>query len=316
VGTCLINISWPLTTNKVLDSYSNGDKVQIVAEDGVVVVKDNHEKDTVQGSHTLDLAEEMVLEDDNPVSRQTQKSGDSGARSFPILESEVDQHQWSATSNGSTITISSETSPAQMTLPLNWLRDNCVCPKCLQPSTQQRLHKSSDFFSSDAMVGTRAEMRTEADEVGLFVEWTGKHAYETTGSNTHVSSFYPLKKLARGLASSQYTRQDPTFFPITTWKQEGLLASPTLRVPYADFKASPTAMHAALSQVVSHGLVVLTGVPTDTTEDATCELRRAMEQIGEIRNTLYGETWDVKAIKDSKNIAYTDVDLGFHQDLL
>jgi len=290
--------------------------VQIAAEDGVIIVRGNHEKDTVQGSHTLDLAEETVDEDDISVSLPTQKSGGSGIRSFPILESEVDEHRWSATSNGSTITISSETSPARMTLPLNWLRDNCTCPKCLQPSTQQRLHKSSDVFSSDAMVGTRAEMQTDANEVGLLVKWTGKHAYETTGTNTHVSSFYPLKELARGLASSQYTRQDPTFFPITTWKQEGLLASPTLRVPYTDFKTSPTAMHTALSQVVSHGLVILTGVSTDATEDVSCELRRAMEQIGEIRNTLYGETWDVKAIKDSKNIAYTDVDLGFHQDLL
>jgi len=316
VSICLVNISQSLTTERVPDSHSNGDRVQIAAEDGIVVVKDNHEKDTVQGSHTLDLAEEMAVEDDISVSRRTQKSGDSGNRPFPILESEVDQHEWSATSNGSTITISSETSPAQMTLPLNWLRDNCTCPKCLQPSTQQRLHKSSDFFSSDSMAETRAEIRTEADEVGLSVEWTGRHAYEITGSNIHASSFYPLKKLARGHASSQYTRQDPTFFPVTTWKQEALLASPTLRVPYADFKASPTAMHAALSQAVSYGLVVLTGVPTDATENATCELRRAMEQIGEIRNTLYGETWDVKAIKDSKNIAYTDVDLGFHQDLL
>jgi gamma-butyrobetaine dioxygenase len=297
------------------DFISNGDKVQIVAEGGVIVIKDNHEKDTAQGSHTLDLAEEMPAEDDVLENRQAQ-TNDTSARTFQILESEVDQHQWSATNTGTSVTVSSETSPAQMTLPLNWLRDNCACPKCLQPSTQQRLHKSSDFFSSETSSGSRAEIRTEAGEVGLYVEWKNSHANETSGSNQHLSSFYPLKKLVRGLASSQYTRQNPTFFPITTWKQEGLLTSPTLRVPYADFKSSPTAMHAALSQVVSYGLVVLTGVPTNATDNATCELRRAMEQIGEIRNTLYGETWDVKALKDSKNIAYTDVDLGFHQDLL
>jgi gamma-butyrobetaine dioxygenase len=293
--------------------------VKIVVEADKIVVKDNHEKDTAQGQHVLDMAEAADAEDDRLQSDESASNAHTETRNFPILDCEIDQHRWSASTDGYTVSISSDSTPAKMSLPLNWLRDNCPCSQCLQASTQQRLHKSSDYFASNCLSDTRVEIREQGTVTGIHVNWAGVHAgLKINGpkSKTHASSFFPLKDLVRKQASTQYTSQSPIFFPSTTWDKEGLLKSPTLRVAYEAFKSSPTALHATLSQVVSHGLVVLTGVPTDITSDTACELRNAMQQIGEIRNTLYGPTWDVKALKDSKNIAYTDVDLGFHQDLL
>ena len=37
---------------------------------------------------------------------------------------------------------------------------------------------------------------------------------------------------------------------------------------------------------------------------------------GEIRPTFYGLVWDVKNKRNSKNIAYTNLNLGFHMDIL
>ncbi|KAH9918834.1 taurine catabolism dioxygenase TauD, TfdA family-domain-containing protein [Fomitopsis serialis] len=38
--------------------------------------------------------------------------------------------------------------------------------------------------------------------------------------------------------------------------------------------------------------------------------------VANLRETLYGQTWDVKNVLHSKNIAYTNVGLGLHMDLL
>ncbi|CAD6583536.1 MAG: hypothetical protein TREMPRED_003589, partial [Tremellales sp. Tagirdzhanova-0007] len=71
-----------------------------------------------------------------------------------------------------------------------------------------------------------------------------------------------------------------------------------------------------LEQLQKHGIVIIEGVPTEATGDQTCMLRKVMSHIGTLRNTFYGETWDVKAVEQSKNVAYTNINLGLHMDLL
>lgn len=71
-----------------------------------------------------------------------------------------------------------------------------------------------------------------------------------------------------------------------------------------------------LKQLHTYGIVVIKGVPTKKTDNADCSLREVMALIGEIRNTFYGETWNVRNVPNSKNVAYTDVNLGLHADLL
>lgn len=48
---------------------------------------------------------------------------------------------------------------------------------------------------------------------------------------------------------------------------------------------------------------------------STCFQSLAL-QFGEIRSTFYGSLWDVRSLSESKNIAYTNLDLGLHMDLL
>ena len=59
-----------------------------------------------------------------------------------------------------------------------------------------------------------------------------------------------------------------------------------------------------------------TGVPNAETSDETCELRALAAAFGRIRYTFYGHVWNVRNIKESRNIAYTNLDLGLHMDLL
>ena len=47
-----------------------------------------------------------------------------------------------------------------------------------------------------------------------------------------------------------------------------------------------------------------------------CPQRRCVAFGKSIKNTFYGETWDVRSIPNAKNVAYTHQHLGFHMDLL
>ena len=72
---------------------SNGDVVKITAEDGKIMVKDNHEKDITKGEQVLDIAEQEG--DDTDPHQSIGPDGRKIKRSFPILEAEVDSNEWS-----------------------------------------------------------------------------------------------------------------------------------------------------------------------------------------------------------------------------
>lgn len=51
--------------------------------------------------------------------------------------------------------------------------------------------------------------------------------------------------------------------------------------------------------------------------DADCDLVKLGGMLGDIRRTWYGDkVWDVKSQENSKNVAYTNLSLGLHMDLL
>lgn len=204
-----------------------------------------------------------------------------------------------------------------------WLRDSCQCPSCVQPSTKQKLHRSGTYIVAPATDSVKATVQDVDGVPSLKIVWSadkeGREPWRDEPEHAgkalkeHVS-IYSLTWI-RQHAPQRPVFESNFFMSPQLWDRRTLEASPTLRIPYELFKSSPAHLHAALAQVQVYGLVVLTGVPTHETSDAKCELRQAMQHVGEIRNTFYGPTWDVKAIKDSKNIAYTNVDLGVHMDL-
>ena len=68
---------------------------------------------------------------------------------------------------------------------------------------------------------------------------------------------------------------------------------------------------AVLKQLWSYGLAFLYNVPTKDQE-----IVKIVTRIGSLKNTFYGPTWDVKSVPGAKNIAYTNLELGLHMDLL
>ena len=63
--------------------------------------------------------------------------------------------------------------------------------------------------------------------------------------------------------------------------------------------------------IAEYGLCLLKGVPA---KDRM--VKNVAELIAPVQQTIYDEIFDVKAEKNPINIAYSDVALGFHMDLM
>ena len=63
--------------------------------------------------------------------------------------------------------------------------------------------------------------------------------------------------------------------------------------------------------MAKRGLNVVRNVPM-----AEGQVRRLAELIAPVQRTIYGEIFDVKVETNPINIAYSDAELGFHQDLV
>lgn len=234
-----------------------------------------------------------------------------------------------------------------------WLRDTCPCAACVHPSTRQKLHRTSDVPLDIGAV--RAEWVKDKDDSQtasegdaqderwmLEVEW-GKPTYrhDTTSSGieghavprgaNHVSRYSAamLGRLSSPEATEAYYHSD--VLQMRPWLREDLLRPhrsnadadverlSTLFIPYSDLLSSKSTLLQALKQLTQYGLVVFTGVPTTIPSDGSAEdweLRRVANFISLVRTTIYGALWDVKKVGDSKNVAYTDLDLDLHMDLL
>lgn len=197
------------------------------------------------------------------------------------------------------------------------LRDACPCPKCVDPSTRQRTHTSPEAyreivesaFSSGTPDQFMLAYAKNGKEEGLQISWSPTH-----------TAFFPLSRF-RALSSTQPALESrlPNQGKRVLWLKSKLEHSRYLHVQYTDLANGSTRddmLLNTLDQLHRFGIVVIKGVPTDKTGDQDCSLREVMGWIGEIRNTFYGETWNVRNVANSKNVAYTDVNLGLHMDLL
>ncbi|TFY59238.1 hypothetical protein EVJ58_g5901 [Rhodofomes roseus] len=168
-------------------------------------------------------------------------------------------------------------------LPYRWLRDSCQCPSCTHPSTRQKLHRTSDIPTDTLPASDGVRVANS----GVEITWASGHV-----------SHYP-KSFLELYSSPKRLRAFHQEVAAKRWDGDALRSVSNLFLPSRNSasSSSPTS-------------------PTERTANEACELRRLAERFGEIRETFYGQTWDVKNMRNSKNIAYTNVDLGLHMDLL
>lgn len=199
------------------------------------------------------------------------------------------------------------------------LREACQCPRCVHPSTKQRSFTSGQIYKELQEVGffnSDQSHRVRQTDTGFEVEW-----------GTHVSTYTPESTLAltpAGIEERMVGRRIPRNIwsgsdQLSNMQKEGGGQGP---YSYADLLAEQSTSRPSetLKQLVldlySYGIVRITGVPTSPTENADCHLKKLVELLGHLRNSFYGTLWNVRNEPNSKNVAYTDLDLGPHMDLL
>ncbi|KAF8646612.1 hypothetical protein AX16_007113 [Volvariella volvacea WC 439] len=216
----------------------------------------------------------------------------------PILSSRVYfKRAWSSfTANDTSLTIDA----LKTSFSYVWLRDSCQSsPECIHPTTLQKLHRTSDI-PVDIRPATNG---IASKEDGFHIKWTDGH-----------ESFFHKSFLERHSSPENLFKfhKDVQQVP---WDNTSITKSQDLFVPYDSLK-DVTGLATAIAQLGKYGLLFVRGVPNGETSNETCELRTLAGLFGHIRPTFYGETWDVKNVRNSRNIAYTNLDLGLHMDLL
>lgn len=191
------------------------------------------------------------------------------------------------------------TIPGKASFSHQWLRDSCQCPLCVHPSTLQKLHRSSDIPVDVRPVP--GGLTTTAG--GVHIRWIDGH-----------ESFYETAFLERYSSPSELLRyhRDTEQIP---WNALSISQAQDLYISYKDL-IKPARLLGAINQLTQYGLLFVTGVPNEQTSNDTCELRKLANIFGELRTSFYGELWDVKNVRNSRNIAYTNLNLGLHMDLL
>lgn len=177
-----------------------------------------------------------------------------------------------------------------------WLRDACPCPRCVDKSTTQKTFQSTDLPSN-------VKFRTigQIPGGGIKITWENDLP-QPDGAGWHVS-VYSNEFFESRPATSSYWSEDR----IKTWRA----SLEMLEIPYQNFMEGDQDLYRALLRLSSHGIMMIKGTPAS--EDS---VELIAKRIGNLRDTLYGRTWDVKSIPEAKNVAYTSTHLGLHMDLL
>jgi len=179
-----------------------------------------------------------------------------------------------------------------------YLRDACLCSRCIDPSTSQKL-----FESADIPLNIDVEKVQYLSDGTVQITWD----HDIPGYEHHISTFSPAFLQRTSSAEAESRRSFPQRVP---WDR-ATFAEHSKCFAYSDYLCSSKTLHEALNQLHCYGIVFLQSVPSEPSA-----IERIAEKIGPLRNTFYGPTWDVRSLPSAKNVAYTSQELGFHMDLL
>ena len=238
------------------------------------------------------------------VHNQNAQSGK--ARSRGPQEEHIERHQWISirqendSMKGAFEALFSLEARVRLFDPL-LLRDQCNCKRCIDPDSQQKLFQSSDIPSNIRPY----EIISNNNEA--HVQWENDVAgYD----KDHVTTI--TWDRINELFSDEPSR------PPVTW-DKALFEKHHQQFSWPEARNNSKSLHGVLDALDKHGLVFLEDVPqleADEGISSTYGVEQIGAEIGPLRDSLYGRTWDVRSVANAKNIAYTHQYLGLHMDLL
>jgi gamma-butyrobetaine dioxygenase len=181
-----------------------------------------------------------------------------------------------------------------------FLRDSCQCHQCIDPSTRQKLHNTTDIPLTIAP-------KYISNENVLEILWN-QSLLNQRNTDPH-RSLYSNDWLRTYSSSQNIVRARYDDRPSIYWNRNDINQI-DLHIKCDDYLYSDQGFYTALKYLNDYGLVFIDNVTGEFT------VERLVERIGEIRRTFYGKSWDVKSVEQATNVAYTSQALSLHMDLL
>jgi gamma-butyrobetaine dioxygenase len=168
-----------------------------------------------------------------------------------------------------------------------YLRDICPCDKCVHPSTRQKLFCTTDLpeniFPKEFNINKKGNLE---------VIWNTPDEHKSVYDAAYLWRF-----------TSDEGRRFYRFpVPQQVYWDGDIMERSILRTDYNAFLEDDQMLHRVLMQLHLYGLAFFVNIPSENTDGT--EISKLARRIGEIKQTFYGTTWDVKAVRESKNIAY------------
>ena len=181
-----------------------------------------------------------------------------------------------------------------------FLRDACTCSKCVDPSSKQKKFRTTDI-PDDIKVLSLIEQHNG----DVQIRWKN----DIPGLGDHMSTFSKLFLTTVSRAGRQILSRFDNF-KYYSW-DANTISKHLQFVNYESYMATEETLYRALEMLQRYGLLLVRGVPKSETA-----VEEIANRIGNLRDSLYGRTWDVRPIPEAKNVAYTSQHLGLHMDLL
>jgi gamma-butyrobetaine dioxygenase len=174
--------------------------------------------------------------------------------------------------------------------PAIWLRDNCRCPDCRDPRNGQKLFGITDLPRRPTVLGVTT------DGESALVDFEPPHR-----------GVYPLEWL-RSIETGATTVDERTEKAKVLWRAADFAGQlPTAR--WSEYLANPGERLRCLAAVRELGFLLLRDVPV---QPAT--VLEVAATFGYVRQTNYGELFDVRVVAEPNNLAFTSKRITPHTD--
>lgn len=200
---------------------------------------------------------------------------------------------------GVTVELTHPKVDAPIVLNRHKLRDTCQCSACVDPHSGQKNFGTTDV--PDRLPISSCQKTSNGD---LEIVW--HEDFLNNGRDTHTS-VYPAKQVESFLGIPE-----PKVRSLRTvlWDKK-IINKDLMFVEYDDWMTSDKAVDAGVMMLQTHGILFIRNAPHS--EESVISMS---SRIGNLKETLYGRTWDVRSKPEAENIAYTSTFLGLHQDML
>lgn len=276
---------------------------------------------------------------DSPVRKSASDSKHDGVAGFASLTSLPIHPSADLQNTHLALTLPNSRLPSSsLTLPYVWLRDSCPCPSCVHPETRQKLHRTTDVpldikpkrltWVSPLDKGTRWDLEVEWDRP-LWKHDTGSTGIEgypqdTVGGDGHKSRYSERWFQTWADQTKVRERYHEHALEMVPWLRQDLMnpdGGSKLYHSWKELNGNKRVLLDVLTQLTNSGIVFLQGVPTSKDKAGDWEVQKIANMFSQVRETMWGKMWDVKSVPSrrglpGRNVAFTEMDLDLHMDLL